>query len=126
MLFHWRHIWEFTPIYLYYLCYLYLFKYTSVQQDFHIMWCFCRLTVIRRVGIVEPDLPYPSEVYEVTPQYVSCSAHSLIFCLVFVDHFFLLLGNVVLFVLRFYSFWLPIGYLQTFLIFIQARILRNG
>jgi hypothetical protein len=40
-----------------YLCYLCLHTYTSVKHDLHIRWCSCRLTVRRRVTLVEQRLP---------------------------------------------------------------------
>jgi hypothetical protein len=40
-----------------YSCYWYLFTYISVQHDFHIKWCSCRLTVTQRVSPVEQELP---------------------------------------------------------------------
>jgi hypothetical protein len=40
-----------------YLCYVCLHTYTSVKHDLHIRWCSCRLTVRRRVTLVEQRLP---------------------------------------------------------------------
>ena len=39
-----------------YLCYLYLLTYNGVQHDFHIRWCSCRVTITRRVSLVEKKL----------------------------------------------------------------------
>jgi hypothetical protein len=45
--------------FMFYWCYLYLFMYTGVQQDFHISWCSCRLTVTQQVSHVELEqLPF--------------------------------------------------------------------
>jgi hypothetical protein len=57
-------LYVFTPIcffrggggVIFHLCYLYLFTYTIVQHDFHIKWCSCRLTVTRRVSLMEQEL----------------------------------------------------------------------
>jgi len=40
----------------FYLCLLYLFTHTGVQHDFPVRWCWCHLTVRRRVTIVEQEL----------------------------------------------------------------------
>ena len=40
----------------FYLCFLYLLTYTGVQHDFPVIWCWCHLTVTRRVTIVEREL----------------------------------------------------------------------
>jgi hypothetical protein len=34
---------------------MYLFNYTGVQHDFNDKWCSCRLTVTRRVSLVEQE-----------------------------------------------------------------------
>jgi len=41
---------------MFYLCFLYLFTHTCVQDDLHIILCSCRLTVTRRVSLVEQEL----------------------------------------------------------------------
>jgi hypothetical protein len=41
--------------FMFYLCYLYLFTYTSVKYDFHIRWCSRCLTITRRVSRVEQE-----------------------------------------------------------------------
>jgi hypothetical protein len=40
----------------FYLCFLYLLTHTGVQHDFPVIWCWCHLTVTRRVTIVEREL----------------------------------------------------------------------
>ena len=40
----------------YYKLYWYSFTLTGVQHDFHIRWCSCRLTITRRVSIVDQEL----------------------------------------------------------------------
>ena len=42
--------------FMFYLCYLYLSTYASVQHDFYIRWCSCRSTVTQRVSLVEHEL----------------------------------------------------------------------
>jgi len=41
---------------MFYLCYLYLFMYTGVQHDFHIIDCSCRFTVTQQVSHTEQEL----------------------------------------------------------------------
>ena len=43
--------------FMFYLCFLYLFTHTDVQHDFHVRWFWCDSPVIRRVTIVEQELP---------------------------------------------------------------------
>jgi hypothetical protein len=40
----------------FYSCFLYLLTHTGVQHDFPVIWCWCHLTVTRRVTIVEREL----------------------------------------------------------------------
>jgi hypothetical protein len=60
-----------------------LFTYTSVERDFHAIWCSCRLTVIWRVSHVELEL--------LTLTKHMGSARSLVFCATFCRSLFLLL-----------------------------------
>ena len=39
-----------------YVCHLYLVTYTNVQHDFHIRECPCRITLPRRVPLLEQEL----------------------------------------------------------------------
>jgi len=46
-----------------YVCHLYLVTYTDVQHDFHIRECPCRITLPRRVSLVEQELiRFPEQV----------------------------------------------------------------
>ena len=40
---------------MFYLYFLYLLTHTGVQHDFPVRWCWCHLTVTRRVAIVFCD-----------------------------------------------------------------------
>jgi hypothetical protein len=46
----------FCRVFMLNLCYLCLFMHTDVQHDFHVWWCSCRLTVTRRMLLVEQEL----------------------------------------------------------------------
>ena len=88
---------------MFYLCYLYIFMYTSVKHDFHIRRSSCRLPVTRRVSLIEQELPTLPEHMSSHP--VLCGvlvAQSLVFCVVFCGSLFVLVALViVLYVLRF-------------------------
>ena len=61
--------------------YLYLFAYTSVQHNFKIRWCSCRLTIPRRMLLGEHELlTLPEHTRSALPV---CIAQSLLFCVVF-------------------------------------------
>ena len=99
-----RLLWGF----MFYLCYLYLFKYTGVQHDFHIRWCSCRLTVAWRVSHVKQELLTTPEHLNSPPVYSGvCIARSLVFCatlcrslFVFLSFFFWPLYSLSFFDLR--------------------------
>jgi hypothetical protein len=69
------------------VCYLYLFTHTGVQHDFHIRRCSCRLTVTRRVPLVEQELLTLSEHLSSPPVFSGvCVTQSFVLCVCFVDH----------------------------------------
>jgi hypothetical protein len=89
--------------FMFYLCYLYLFMYTGMEQDFHIRWCSCHLKVAWQVPLVELEL--------------LTLLHNLVFMysiLTIVCLFVFLLLVIVLSVSLFNGFWLPLWlwYLQ--------------
>ena len=69
-----------------YLCYLYIFTYTGVQQNFHVRWCSCCLMETGRVSLVEQEL------LTLSKQLGFCGVHaqSLVFCVVFWRSLFIL------------------------------------
>jgi hypothetical protein len=70
---------------------LYLFTHTGVQNDFHIRRCSCRLTVTRRVPLVEQELLTLSEHLGSPPVLSGVRvARSLIFCVMFCSSLFVL------------------------------------
>ena len=79
--------------YVLYLRYLYLFTYTGVQPDLHIRWCSCRLTVTRRVPIVEQKLLTQTQ-HSSSPLVFSglCVARSIVFWVVLCRSLFVLLS----------------------------------
>jgi hypothetical protein len=91
---------------------LVLFTNTSVERDFHVIWCLCGLTVIWRVSHVEQELL-------TLPKHMG-SARSLVFCATFCRSLFLLcyfsFGHCVVCSSSIDRFWLPIWYIQTLLL----------
>ena len=79
-----------------YLCYLCLHTYTSVKHDLHIRWCSCRLTVRRRVTLVEQRLPIPRSTWVHHRFFFSFyrvrGSQSLVFCVLFFISLFVFLS----------------------------------
>ena len=81
---------------MFYLCYLYLFTFNFAHHYFHIRQCSCRLTITRRVSLVEQKLVTFSETSEFIISFLwglwcliftfLCSASSIVDCPVPFDH----------------------------------------
>jgi len=83
--------------FVFYLYYFHLFTYTGVQHYIYIRWCSYRLTVTRRVSLVEQELLPLLEYLSTLPVFIWIRiARSLVFCVVFCRS---------LFVLLFFFFW---------------------
>jgi hypothetical protein len=96
-----------------------LFTHVAVQRDFHISWCSCRLTVTRRMPLVEQELFHP-------PKHPSSSifcdvrvSQSVVFCAVFCKSLYVFFSHFcwscVVCSSSICGCWLPFWYLQPFL-----------
>ena len=98
-----------------YLYFLYLFTFTGIQQDFHIRWCSCCLSITRRVSHVEQE-PLTLPEYMSSPPVFSSVlvARSVVVCVMFCRSLFFLLSVILLAIVlchSMYGFWLPLCYL---------------
>jgi hypothetical protein len=66
------------------LYYLYLYTYFDVRHNFHISWCWCRLTVTPPVSLVSQDLlTFPEHMSSLLISSGVRVARSVVFCVVF-------------------------------------------
>ena len=73
-----------------YVCHLYLVTYTDVQHDFHIRECPCRITLPRRVSLVEQELIRFPEQVSSSALYVCVCLWFLLLNLKFYVHHFII------------------------------------
>jgi hypothetical protein len=97
-----------------YLCYLCLHTYTSVKHDLHIRWCSCRLTVRRRVTLVEQRLPIPRSTWVHHRFFFSFyrvrGSQSLVFCVLFFISLFVFLSLFFCAFVLFALLWFATSY----------------
>jgi hypothetical protein len=92
---------------------LFVFTYTGVQHDFHIKWCSCRVTVKRRVSLVEQELIFLLEHLSSLPVFSGVRvARSLVFCVLLIIICLFSVGHCIV-CPSIYGFWLPLWCLQT-------------
>jgi len=97
----------------------YLFTHTGVQHDFHVTWCLCRLTVTRRVSLVEQEPLNLPEHQSSLPVYIGVRvAWSSVFCVTFCRSMFVLFLLAIVFpvLLRFKTSDYPFGIFKLFLL----------
>jgi hypothetical protein len=90
---------------MFYLCYLYLFKYTGVRHDFHVRWCSCHLKVTWQVWHVEQELL--TLLGNLSSPPVLSGVHvawSLVFCVMFYRSLFVLLSFLLWLLYCFFFF----------------------
>ena len=94
---------------MFYLCYVYLFTYAGVHYDLHMRWCLCRLSVKRRVQLVEQEQLILPGTHKFTACFHGFSGiQSLVSCVEFCKSLFVFWSLCCLSVLI-YGFWLPVG-----------------
>jgi hypothetical protein len=92
---------------------LFVFTYTGVQHDFHIKWCSCRVTVKRRVSLVEQELIFLLEHLSSLPVFSGVRvARSLVLCVLLIIICLFSVGHCIV-CPSIYGFWLPLWCLQT-------------
>ena len=115
-----------SGVHVFLMLFVFVLTYTGVQHDFHIKWYSCRVTVKRRVSLVEEELIFLLEHLSSLPVFSGVRvARSLVFCVMFCWSLFVFFRlAIVLSVLLFTAFDYPFGVFKLLLIIMKMLYRR--